>query len=74
MSKDEFRKELEEKASYFNDMSLYMGYNIQVTDRNSAAVIQLLSASEITFEVVAQQLQLELEILYPIFLETRTCW
>ncbi len=71
MSKDKFQKELEEKASYFNNVSLYMGNNsnIQVTDRNRTAVVELLSASEVTFEAVAQQLQLELPILYTIFLE-----
>jgi DNA processing protein len=71
VSKEKFQKELEEKASYFNNMSLYMGNNsnLQVTDKNRAAVIQLLSASEVTFEVVAQQLQLELPILYTVFLE-----
>ena len=69
--KEKFPKELEEKANYFNNMSLYMGNNsnLQVTDKNRAAVIQLLSASEVTFEVVAQQLQLELPILYTVFLE-----
>ena len=71
MSKDKFQKELEEKASYFNNVSLYMGNNsnIHVTDRNRAAVVEVLSASEVTFEAVAQQLQLELPILYTIFLE-----
>ena len=71
VSKEKFQKELEEKASYFNNMSLYMGNNsnLQVTDKNRAAVMQLLSASEVTFEVVAQQLQLELPILYTVFLE-----
>jgi len=71
ISKDKFQKKLEEKTSYFNNMSLYMGNNsnIQVTDRNRAAVVELLSASEVTFEAVAQQLQLELPILYTIFLE-----
>jgi len=71
VSKEKFPKELEEKASYFNNMSLYMGNNsnLQVTDKNRAAVIQLLSASEVTFEVVAQQSQLELPILYTVFLE-----
>lgn len=71
MSKDKFQKELEEKASYFNNVSLYMGNNcnIHVTDRNRAAVVEVLSASEITFKAVAQQLQLELPILYTIFLE-----
>jgi len=58
MSKDKFQKELEEKASYFNNVSLYMGNNsnIHVTDRNRAAVVEVLSASEVTFEAVAQQL------------------
>ena len=71
VSKEKFPKELEEKANYFNNMSLYMGNNsnLQVTDKNRAAVMQLLSASEVTFEVVAQQLQLELPILYTVFLE-----
>ncbi len=71
VSKDKFQKELEEKASCFNNIGLYMGNkgNIQVTDRNRTAVVELLSASEVTFEVVAEQLQLELPILYTIFLE-----
>ena len=70
VSKDRFQKELEEKASCFNNIGLYMGNkgNIQVTDRNRTAVVELLSASEVTFEVVAEQLQLELPILYTIFL------
>jgi predicted Rossmann fold nucleotide-binding protein DprA/Smf involved in DNA uptake len=52
-------------------MGLDMGNkgNIQVTDRNLTAVLELLSASEVTFEVVAEQLQLELPILCTIFLE-----
>ena len=71
VSKDRFQKELEEKASCFNNIGLYMRNkgNIQVTDRNRTAVVELLSASEVTFEVVAEQLQLELPILYTIFLE-----
>ena len=70
VSKDKLRESLEEEMSYFNNLGLYMGNNnIQITDKDRKAVIELLSASEVTIDAIARQLQLELPILYTIFLE-----
>jgi DNA processing protein len=70
ISKDKLSDSLKEGAKYFNSLSLDMGNNdIQITDKDRKAVIELLSASEVTIDVIANQLQLELPILYTIFLE-----
>ena len=70
VSKGKLRESLEEEMSYFINLGLYMGNNnIQITDKDRKAVIELLSASEVTIDAIARQLQLELPILYTIFLE-----
>ena len=70
VSKDKLRESLEEEMSYFNNLGLYIGNNnIQITDKDRKAVIELISASEVTIDAIARQLQLELPILYTIFLE-----
>ena len=70
VSRDTLRESLKEGEKYFNSLNLTMGNNdIQITDKERKAVIELLSASEVTIDVIANQLQLELPILYTIFLE-----
>lgn len=70
ISKDKLEESLKERAGYCNNLGFDMGNNnIQITDKDRAAVIDLLSATEVTFELVAEQLQLELPVLYTIFLE-----
>ncbi len=70
ISKDKLSDSLKEREKYFNSLSLNMGNNnIQINDKDRKAVIELLSASEVTIDAIAQQSQLELPILYTIFLE-----
>jgi len=74
ISKDKLSDSLKEREKYFNSLSLNMGNNsIQIDDKDRKAVIELLSASEVTIEAIAHQSQsqsqLELPILYTIFLE-----
>ncbi len=69
--KDRIQKSLEEQVGCFSNIGFDMrnSDDIRVTDKNRAAVIELLSASEVAFEAIVQQSKLELPVLYAILLE-----
>lgn len=61
---------LKDREVDFNILNLNMkNNNIQITDKDRHEVVNLLSASEITIDKIAEQSQLELPVLYTIFLE-----
>jgi len=70
LSKDRLKESLKEGDKYFNSLNLNMGNNnIQITDKERKLVIELLSASDTTIDLIAKESKLDLPILYTIFLE-----
>lgn len=70
LSKEKLAKSLEEFSSLVNNFSFFMVHaNIEVPDKYRSAVLGLLSASPVTFEVIAKELELELPVIYTICLE-----
>jgi len=70
LSKDRLKESLKERDKYFNSLNLNMGNNnIQITDKERKLVIELLSASDTTIDLIAKESKLDLPILYTIFLE-----
>ncbi len=70
LSNDRLKESLKEGDKYFNSLNLNMGNNnIQITDKDRKLVIELLSASDTTIDLIAKESKLDLPILYTIFLE-----
>jgi DNA processing protein len=70
LSNDRLKESLKEGEKYFNSLNLNMGNNnIQITDKDRKLVIELLSASDTTIDLIAKESKLDLPILYTIFLE-----
>ncbi len=70
ISKDKIQKSLEESVFSVNNFNLFaMGNNIKVSDNDRKKFLELLSATPVAFELIANELKIELPILYTICLE-----
>lgn len=69
LSKNSVKSSLKDSSTQTENFSIFMKNDINITDKDRKSVLSLLSASPITLETIANELKLDLPILYTICLE-----